>query len=425
MSQPPTVNPADLPVPPPITVEQHRDRVLQLVTPLPPVIVALDDADGRVLARDVHAQTAIPPFDNSAMDGYAVRAADVVGASDTAPVPLRVVGESRAGGSELPRCEQGQAVRIMTGAPMVAGADAVVPHESTDRGHETVLIRHAVDAGAHVRRRGDDLQAGDLVVAAGTQLTAMAVAAAASAGCGTLPVLARPRVGIIATGDELVEPGGALPTGRIPDSNSYLVAAAVRAAGGEAVRAGIVADAPADLVAALEQLAPLVDVLVLTGGASVGDHDVVKAVLAAAGVPFGPVLMQPGKPQGAGRWRDGTPVLALPGNPVSVAVSVELFVRPLLRRLQGYAEVVRPTEIARASGWSSPAARRQYIPVTLTTVDGVLEASPSARRGSGSHLIGSLARADGLAIVPEHITEVAQGDRVEVLRWERGVELLA
>jgi molybdopterin molybdotransferase len=135
--------------------------------------------------------------------------------------------------------------------------------------------------------------------------------------------------------------------------------------------------------------------------------------------------MQPGKPQGAGRWRDGTPVLALPGNPVSVAVSVELFVRPVLRRLQGLAEVLRPTEIARASGWNSPAARRQYIPVTLAVVDGVLEARPSALRGSGSHLIGSLARADGLAIVPEHVTEVAQGDHVEVLRWEREVELLA
>ncbi|MBU2316048.1 MAG: molybdopterin molybdotransferase MoeA, partial [Actinobacteria bacterium] len=235
----------------------------------------------------------------------------------------------------------------------------------------------------------------------------------------TVEVHARPRVAVISTGSELVPPGEPTRRGQIPDSNSFLLAAAVEEAGGAALRLGSVADDVEALRALLERAAREADAIVLSGGVSVGAYDVVKELLAPLGVRFGTVRMQPGKPQGFGHWLDGTPIFALPGNPVSAAVSFEVFVRPALRRLQGLPEVHRPRSTGTAEvGWRTPPGRRQYIPVTIVRdAAGAVRVRPATAGGSGSHLVASLALADGLAIVDAEVEEVCHGDVVEVLDW--------
>ncbi|MBR22130.1 MAG: molybdopterin molybdenumtransferase [Leifsonia sp.] len=401
------------------SVEEHLDDILAGVRELPVESVPLDAALGRVLAREVTATTAIPPFDNSAMDGYAVRAEDVRGASDTAIVSLPVSADLPAGAAADARLEPGTAARIMTGAPVPPGADAIVPVEHTDGGTASVRVHREAPLGAHVRRAGTDLEAGATVLPPGATLTSRAIAAAASAGRATVEVHARPRVAVISTGSELVPPGEPTRRGQIPDSNSFLLAAAVAEAGGAALRLGSVADDVDALRALLERAAREADAIVLSGGVSVGAYDVVKELLAPLGVRFGTVRMQPGKPQGFGHWLDGTPIFALPGNPVSAAVSFEVFVRPALRRLQGLPEVHRPRSTGTAEvGWRTPPGRQQYIPVTIVRdAAGAARVRPATAGGSGSHLVASLALADGLAIVDAEVEEVCHGDVVEVLDW--------
>ncbi|WP_324650500.1 gephyrin-like molybdotransferase Glp [Georgenia sp. H159] len=406
-----------------ITVEQYQESVLAHVAPLPTRRVQVTEAHGLRLAEDVHAVLAVPPFANSAMDGYAVRAADVAGATAAAPLTLPVVGDVPAGTSHPATVVPGSAVRVMTGGPLPPGADAVVPVELTDQPPGAaelpthVVVREAVPAGRHVRGEGDDIRPGDTVLHAGTTLAATHLSAAVSAGHGELPVHPRPRVGVLATGDELCAPGTDPGPGRIPDSNSLLLVALVREAGGEPVPLGTVGDDPAQLRAAVGSALDRIDVLVTSGGVSVGTKDVVKAAFAEQ-LGFESVAMQPGKPQGFGVLAGGVPVFALPGNPVSVMVSFHVHVAPGLRRMLGL-PARRPLGAARAGvAWRCPPGRRQYLPV-LVEDDGAPLPSvrPASAGGSGSHLVASLALAQALAVVPEDVDAVAPGDEVGLLRW--------
>ena len=405
------------------TIDLHRQTALSLVHPMPVTRVSIEDADTYVLAQDVRSPSDLPRWDNSAMDGYAVRYADVAGASTRAPIPLRVTADLPAGSDARPTVVQGTAARIMTGAVVPAGADAVVPVEETDGGLETVLIARAPGPGAHIRRAGKDASAGDVVLAAGVVLGPTQVAAAAAVGCDTLLVHRRPRVAVLSTGSELVPPGHPLRLGQIPDSNSYLLAAAVRAAGCDVVRMGGVPDDANSLRSVLAGLDGSVDAIVTSGGVSMGAYDVVKEVLAPErGMAFVEVAMQPGKPQGLGRLSGGTPMFALPGNPVSAFVSFEVFVRPVLLRMRGLVDVDRPEVTAVVvDGWRSPAGRAQHMPVRFEddgagTELAIRRAGPG---GSGSHLVAALALAQGLAVVAADVEQVRPGDRLRVTRVDR------
>jgi molybdopterin molybdotransferase len=395
------------------TVEEHLTRVLAGVAPLAAVELPLAEVLGLALAEDVRAGLDLPGFDNTAMDGYAVRAADVAGASAESPVVLPVAGEIGAGQATLPALPEGTAAKIMTGAPIPAGADAVVPYEWTDRGADKVRITQAPAVGAHVRPRGDDVHAGDLVLAAGTVVGPRQLGLLAAVGRAVVPVRRRPRVAVLSTGSELRDPGTELAPDAIYDGNSYLLAAAVERAGAVPVRVGIVPDDPAAFLEVLDGLLGDVDVVVTSGGVSQGDFDVVKAALRERGVWFGPVAMQPGKPQGHGVL-DGTSVVTLPGNPVSSYVSFEMFVLPVLRTLMGIAPVSRALYDARLTApMTSPPGRRQFM-------RGVVGYDARGRYvepvgGPGSHLIGALAQCNALIVVPEEVTALAQGALVEVL----------
>lgn len=407
------------------TVAEHRDAVLALVAPLGTERCPVGAALGRVLGEPLVASGQLPHWDCSAMDGYAVRAADAAGAgalggtpAGAVPVVLTVVGEVAAGSAAAPEVGPGQAVRIMTGAPVPPGADAVVPVEDTDGGLDQVAVRRAPAPGAHVRRAGEDVRPGEVVLVAGQLLGPAALAAAASVGVTELVVRRRPRVAVVSTGSELVPAGVALRRGQIHDSNSTLLAASAAAAGAEVVGIGSVVDDVAALRAELARHDGTVDLVVTSGGVSVGAYDVVKELL-APGVAFVTVAMQPGKPQGAGLLPGGTPVLCLPGNPVSAHVSFEVFVRPVLRRLAGAARLDRPTVLARAAaGWRPPAGRAQYMPVVLDEGSDGLLARPAVAGGSGSHLVAGLARADGLAVVPQGTDVVDPGTQVVVMRTQ-------
>lgn len=397
-----------------ISVEEHLAAVVALASPLEPDAVAIGAGIGRVLAEDVLARVSVPPFDNSAMDGFAVRAADVA----ATPARLPVVADIPAGATGRFAIGPGEAARIMTGAPMPEGADAVVPVEDSDQPSgpsplpEFVELRRAVAPGRNVRRRGEDTEAGVPVLAAGETLTAEAAAAAASVGWGEVRLRRRARVAVLATGDELVAPGGGLAHGQIPDSNSVLLAGLVRRFGAEVFFARAVGDDPAEFRSALAEAA-VADAIVTSGGVSAGAFEVVRQSVDGE-VDFRKVAMQPGKPQGAGTVQsaDGrrVPMLCLPGNPVSVSVSAHVFLRPLLDVLHGR---VRPTFALSgraAVGWSSPEGRRQFVPVVF---DGVT-VTPTHALGSGSHLIASLHRANALAVVAEEATRVEAGELVPV-----------
>lgn len=400
-----------------VPVQEHLERILSSIAPLGRVErVRLVDAAGRTLAASVDTLVDLPSFDNSAMDGYAVRRADVAAAGTDAPVTLDVIADLAAGTAEVVSIGPGQAARIMTGAPIPPGADAVVPVERTDAGTTRVAIFAAPRPEHHIRRRGEDLHAGDRVLTAGMELGAGRVAAAAAAGLAELPVTAIPRVAVVATGSELVEPGAPLSHGRIHDSNSLLLAVLVAEAGCVVTEALRLPDDPRLLREWLDSRREC-DVVVFAGGVSVGAHDVVRHVLSDLGtVEFSRVAMQPGKPQAFGTLPGGTPVFGLPGNPVSVAVSFEAFVRPALLRMLGRAEVRRPSwHVVAEVGWRSPSGRRQYMPIALGEHDGRATVRPATAGGAGSHLAGGLAAADGFAIVPEDVEQVAVGDLVEVV----------
>ncbi|MDN4481402.1 molybdopterin molybdotransferase MoeA [Demequina muriae] len=399
-------------------LDAHVARALALVAPLAAERLALGGALGLTAARDHAARDASPPFDNSAMDGYAVRSADVQGATPASPVVLPVAGETAAGAPPgvVPA---GHAWRIMTGAPMPDGADAVVPVESTDGGVTDVTMTASVGEGRHVRRAGEDARPGDVIVHAGQCFTAVRAGALAAVGVATVDAVRAPRVAVIATGDELVDVGEDLAPGQIHDSNSVLLAGLLRQAGADPVVIAKVSDRPEELLARIAAVDA--DLIVTTGGVSVGAYDVVKEALAARGVEFVRVAMQPGKPQGLGLV-NGTPTVCLPGNPVSVLVSFATIVAPMLRRLggdSGGGGIVdsRAHEAAVVDeGWSVPPGRRQFMPVRFTAAGTVVPATPG---GSGSHLIAGLAAAEALADVPAGAERVAPGDTVNLVRWSR------
>ncbi|MGH3837918.1 MAG: molybdopterin molybdotransferase MoeA [Pseudonocardiaceae bacterium] len=395
----------------PRSVDEHGQVVAALLAATPVIRLPLVECAGLALAEPVTASLPLPPFDNSAMDGYAVRSVDVADATADQPVELPVTEDIPAGRTDSPSLQPRTAHRIMTGAPMPPGADAVVPVELTDAGLHRVQIFAARSAGQSVRRTGEDVAAGDEVLAAGAVLGPAQLGVAAAVGQAELPVHRRARVLVLATGSELVAPGTPLQHGQIYESNSTMLAAAVREAGGEAQLMHFVPDDVAALEAALAARLDGIDLLVTSGGVSAGAYEVVKSAMTGHGVEFGKVAMQPGGPQGAGRYR-GVPVATLPGNPVSSSVSFEMFVRPALRAAMGL-----PAQRPRVTAWlaeelESPAGLRQFRRGTLDTASGAVV--PVG--GPGSHLLGALARSDCLIDIPEAVTHLEPGDEVIVLR---------
>ena len=366
-----------------VSVEDHRDRVLSAITPLPAFDQPLMEAFGLSAAEDVHAGVALPGFDNSGMDGYAVCQVDVAGASEESPVHLPVVGEIGAGQATLLAMSPGTAVKIMTGAPVPSGADSVVPYEWTDRGVANVVITQAPELGQHVRPAGQDVAVGDLLVEQGTVLGPRQLGLLAAVGRASVRSRPRPRVVVISTGSELREPGTALGHDSIYDGNSYLLAAAARQAGAIAYRVGIVSGpAGRPSMDALSDQLVRADLVVTSGGVSMGDYDVVKEALAPLGtVWFGGVAMQPGKPQGdsgtIGPDDAGALIVTLPGNPVSAYISFEQFVLPAIRKLMGRTPYIRPeADAVLTHAMPSPGGRRQYARGTLSVVDGRLAVTP-------------------------------------------------
>ena len=406
-----------------LSIEEYRDELLALVTRITDTeTVPLDRADGRVLVAPVTAAAAVPVFSNSAMDGFAVREADRHRRAE-----LRVVGVVVAGSPADPAMGPGECVRIMTGAPLPSQADAVVPVELTEESGGIVRIVEEPGGKTHVRAAGEDFSAGAEVLPAGLRLGPRSLGAAAACGRGEVTVVRRPRVAVIATGDELRPAGAVLARGQIHESNGTFMAGQLIRMGAEVVAAPVLPDEPGSFAAGLEAAAAGADLVVLSGGVSVGDHDVVRQVLggeigssAAVRSRFVHVVMQPGKPQGWALWRAGereVPLVALPGNPLSTMVSCELFVEPLLDAMLG--RVPRPwLRAVVGSPWPAPRGRRQVVPVIVETDEtGRLVVVPAHEGISASHLVSAAARADGLALLDEPTDNVRPGDLVSFRRY--------
>ena len=402
------------------SVDEHLAACLRGIDVLSPIDLQLLDAQGCVLAEDVVARTDLPVFDNSAMDGYAVHSVDVASASPANPVTLPVLGDVPAGSMSAHGLAPGTAVRIMTGAPLPAGADAVVQVELTDGGVASVRIHGPVPPGRHVRRGGDDVLSGDVVLPKGTRLGPRQIGLLAAIGRDRVLARPKPRVVVLSTGSELVEPGTPAAGGQIWDSNSFLITTAAREAGAVAFRIGIVPDEPKQLIDAIEDQLIRADLVVTTGGVSVGAYDVVKEVMSRLGtVEFDRISMQPGMPQGRGViGPDKTPIFTLPGNPVSAYVSFEVFVRPVIRQLLGAKTIYRPEVRASSlTGFTSPAGKRQFARGALGVEEGRYVVTPLD--GQGSHRVRDLAHANSLIVVPEDVTEVPEGGTVKVMVMER------
>ncbi|GDX31119.1 molybdopterin molybdenumtransferase MoeA [Actinomycetes bacterium] len=398
-----------------LSVEDYRAQVLAGVKALAPIEMPLLDAHGCVLATEVSAPWPLPSFDNSSMDGYAVVAADLAGATGEHPVQLTVVDDVPAGFRATEVVVQGVAIRIMTGAPMPEGADAVVPVEKTDGGTDLVQINEPVSSGANIRLAGEDVLLGEVVMRPGTYLTSRQLSLLASVGKGSVLVHPKPRVVVISTGSELVEPGTQLRKGLITDSNSFLLVAAAQEAGAVAFRVPPVIDDEGVFMSTLEDQLHFADLIVTSGGVSMGAYDTVKAVLSKLGtVTFTKVAMNPGMPQGHGRiGPNGTPIITLPGNPVSAYVSFETFVRPVIRTMQGHQEIYRPYVQAICEvELASPPAKRQFVRAKF---GGAQKATVAPVRGQGSHAVGGLSQADCFIVIPAGQASVAAGATVDVI----------
>ena len=413
-----------------LSVEDALGRVLSLANPLATEEVALEAAAGMVLAEDIRARTPVPPHDNSALDGYALRHGDIAAAGPETPVRLEVIYEQPAGSSDPRPVGPGQAVRIMTGAPIPAGADAVVGFEDTDRidwgrageqptgqDRSTVAVLCPSAPGEAIRRAGEDLAAGSTALPAGTVITPGAVGVAASLGRTLVPVRRRPRVAIVPTGDEVVEIDTEPGAGQIRNNHAWALEALVAQHGGRPLRRPIVPDRLEAVRAALLEAAAESDLVLTIGGVSVGDHDLVKHVIGQHHIDFWRIRMKPGKPLAAGRIA-GTPVLGLPGNPVSGLVVFELFGRPLLLAMQGRSDHQRPLVRARATeAIPGDLRRRTFARVQVWQHDGEFRCRPTGAQGSG--IMSSLAHADALAVIPEGCARVEPGESVEIqmLNW--------
>jgi molybdopterin molybdotransferase len=426
-------------------VEEHLAEILATITPLTPTELGLSDVHGLVLAEDVSTVSPLPSFDNSGMDGYAVRVEDVADATEENPVTLPVTAEVAAGDTGAYALQPGTAIKIMTGAMLPHGTEAVVPVEWTDGGTARVSIRAKAEYGLSVRLAGEDAKAGEVLVTAGTRLRPMHVAVIAAAGRGSVLVRPRPRVVVLSTGNELAEPGSPVVPGRIWDSNSFMLAAAAREAGGLAYRQAVLPDHPDEVLPAIEDQLVRADLMITTGGVSMGgEHDVVKAALEQLGtITFRKVAMQPGMPQGFGtialpaavapeeaprrRFRrdayeeaaaptpaagDRVPIFTLPGNPVSAYVSFQVFARPAIGALQGYDGLGLEKVQAELTGpLRSPAGRRSFLRGVLDRAAGRV----TPLTGQGSHQIATLGKANALVVVPEWVVQMSEGDTAEVM----------
>jgi molybdopterin molybdotransferase len=408
---------------PMLSVEEALSRVLSAFRPLEPERIPLMEALGRVLAEDVYADVNIPPHDNTAMDGYALLAADTTGASREAPARLRVIENLAAGYVTETRVRAGTAIRIMTGAPIPSGADAVIRFERTEQQGEWVSVLGEVSAGQNIRVAGEDVRKGDLILSKGTCIRPQEIGVLASLGVQTVMVIRRPRVAILATGDEVVEIDAPLAPGKIRNANSYSNAAQVLRYGGVPILLGIAGDKVNDLTDKIRaSLAVGADLLLTSGGVSVGDFDVVKNVLASEGeIAFWRVRMKPGKPLAFGiieATTDGVrrrvPVLGMPGNPVSVMVSFEIFARPAILTMLGVTDLAKRTvEATLSEAIPEKDDRRHYVRVHVTQQADRYVASLTGEQGSG--ILTSMVKANGLAVIPEDWAEAPAGTRVQVI----------
>lgn len=416
-----------------ISVDEALTEILSHVHVLEAEQVAILDALGRVLAEELISDIDIPPFDNSAMDGYAVRALDVADTAPESPVHLRIVGSVAAGYVAGMRVDPGTALRIMTGAPLPDGADAIVPFEDTDdfdrsKGDRLaapareIAVRHGVQPGDHVRPAGEDVRLGERVMAPGRVIRPQEIGVLASLGRTTVLVHRRPRVAILATGDELLEVHEPLEPGKIRNSNEYTNTALVTRTGGIPIRLGIARDTEEDLKAKIQTgLDEGADLFLTSGGVSVGDYDVVKDVLGSQGtMQFWQVCMKPGKPLAFGLLANGVPLIGLPGNPVSAMVSFEQFARPAILKMLGHTDLAKPTVQAIMDEPLTNSGRRGFVRVVVTQRDGQYHARTTGEQGSG--VLTSMAKANALAIIPEDVYEVEAGSEVvvQMLDWPEG-----
>ncbi|HEX4981757.1 MAG TPA: gephyrin-like molybdotransferase Glp [Ilumatobacteraceae bacterium] len=380
-------------------IEDAQALVLEACGPLASVVMPFDRARGLVLAADVVAAEQVPPFVNTAVDGYAVRAADVA----TVPIELTIVGEVAAGASTDRIVGPGETIRIMTGAPMPAGADAVVMVEDSELvSSHRVRLSRAVQPGSSVRAAGDDIQAGDLLFTAGTEIRPAVAAVLASVNARTVTVHPRAKVAVLSTGDELVDDGSPLAPGQIRESNRTMLAGLLAEAGCDVIDLGTVRDDETELERVLRSAATDCDAIVSSGGVSMGDYDVVKAVLGRiAAMTWLQIAIKPAKPFAFGTL-DGTPVFGLPGNPVSSLVSFELIARPALRRMMGHRRLTRPSMIAVSDAGISRKPDGKVHLVRVNTAfgdDGRFRVTPVGAQGS--HQLAATALADAIAIVPD------------------------
>ncbi|MCV7428949.1 molybdopterin molybdotransferase MoeA [Mycobacterium montefiorense] len=397
------------------SVEEHQRVVAAMISARPAVTVPLAQAQGLVLADDVVADLALPVFDNSAMDGYAVRAEDTADATPEHPVVLPVAEDIPAGRIDQLTLQPGTAHRIMTGAPLPAGATGIVPVENTDGGVDSVTIRSGSPPGKHIRRAGEDVAPGTTVLRKGQVVTPAVLGLAAALGLPGLSVIPRQRVLVISTGTELVTPGTPLLAGQIYESNSIMLAGAVREAGADVSAVATAEDDVEQFSSILDRHAGNADLIITSGGVSAGAYEVVKDAFGREGdqgVEFVKVAMQPGMPQGIGRVA-GTTIVTLPGNPVSALVSFEVFMRPALRTAMGLPNPHRPHRPAvLAESLTSPRGKRQFRRAILDTDGGsVLSYGPPA-----SHHLRWLASANGLLDIPEDVEEVSAGTELQV--WD-------
>ena len=400
-----------------VSVDDYREGILASLESLDPINLPLAASHGCVLAEDVVAQWPLPSFDNSSMDGYAVMASDVSSATQASPVTLTVIDDVPAGSRADIALRPGCAVRIMTGAPIPSGTDCIVPVEVTDAGTDNVEIREQVAPGTYIRRAGEDVIVGDVVVRAGTLLSSRQLAVIAAVGKGHVVVYPRPRVAVLSTGSELVEPGTPLSKGMISDSNSFLLVSAANEAGAQAYRVPPVPDDAEAFSAAISDQLHRADLILTSGGVSMGAYDTVKEVFSSYGtVEFTKVAMHPGMPQGHGFVGESDderiPVITLPGNPVSSYISFQNFVRPAINKLRGLGSTDRPRLTAEVTKpLDSPQSKRQFARGRFLD-DGRVE---PVGGGQGSHVMGGLAQADCLIVIPEGVAHVNAGDTVDVV----------
>ena len=394
-----------------VPLPEHLQSVMEAIQPLPPIDLALLDAAGCALAADIVAHEHVPPFDNSAMDGYVV-------STEQSDEWLTIVGEVAAGDDPKVSVEPGTAVRIMTGAQIPPGGTAVVPVELVDEDGDLVRLRQQPWPGAHIRRAGESVRAGETVLDAGSVLDAASIGMLAALGYAYVSVFSQPRVVVVATGEELIEPGGDRRPGAIYDANSYVLTVLARQTGAVTVRRMIASDDREALRETIEELLPHADLLVTSGGVSAGRYDLVKVVLAELGdVRFSRVAMRPGMPQAFGLIEADPgrfiPCFGLPGNPVSAYVSFEVFVRPVIRRLQGRRDLSRPRISATVEApIDSVIDKVEFVRVALRRREGEWQARPTGDQGSG--ILRSLVEADGLAEVPANRDRMDIGERIVV-----------